>query len=130
MEKQMKPPQYSYFISWSPEDKEFVASFVEIPELSGLGLTIVDAVKELREALIGWLETAKEKGFNLPEPVQESGAAPLVIIDRSYVGKDPVLTELPLILPEDLRPEKKPVETAPCATAGARPSKEATEGRI
>jgi len=120
MEGHHKLPQYSYYISWSPEDKEFVATFVEIPELSGLGPTLTEAVKELRDAFIGWLETAKDKGFELPKPVQEGAAAPLVIIDRSYVGKDPVLTELPLVLPEDLRPGEKAMGIATCATAGAK----------
>lgn len=68
MEGHHKLPQYSYYISWSPEDKEFVATFVEIPELSGLGPTLTEAVKELRDVFIGWLETAKDKGFELPKP--------------------------------------------------------------
>ncbi|OGQ82491.1 MAG: hypothetical protein A3F90_08885 [Deltaproteobacteria bacterium RIFCSPLOWO2_12_FULL_60_19] len=120
MEEQMELPQYSYYISWSPEDREFVATFVELPELSGLGSTLAEAVKELREALHAWLETAKDKGFNLPTPVQEGGVVPLVIIDRSYVGKDPLLTQLSLVLPEDLRPENKGAEMATCATEAAK----------
>ena len=60
--------RYSYHITWSPEDRQFVAAFLELPGLSGLGDTIGEAIKELSEALRAWLEAAKRENFELPEP--------------------------------------------------------------
>jgi len=60
--------RYSYHITWSPEDRQFVATFLELPGLSGLGDTIGDAIKELTDALREWLEAAQRENFELPEP--------------------------------------------------------------
>ena len=122
MEKRLKIPQYSYYVRWSLEDKEFVATFLELPELSGLGSTIPEAIDELKEALIGWLETAEEKKFDLPKPLQENAPTPLVILDRSLVGRDPILVNLQQVLPEEFtqkdQPPKKERERS--ATGGAK----------
>ena len=61
-------PRYSYHIIWSGEDKQFVATFLELPSLSGLGDTIGEAIKELSDALRGWVEAAQRENFELPEP--------------------------------------------------------------
>jgi len=108
MEKRLKIPQYSYYVRWSLEDKEFVATFLELPELSGLGSTIPEAIDELKEALIGWLETAEEKKFDLPKPLQENAPTPLVILDRSLVGRDPILVNLQQVLPEEITQKEEP----------------------
>lgn len=108
MKEKPKIPQYSYYIGWSLEDKEFVATFLELPELSGLGSTIREAIYELREALIGWIETAKEQKFDLPKPLQENAPAPLVVLDRSLLGRDPILVSLPQVLPEEISQKDEP----------------------
>ena len=120
MEKRLKIPQYSYYIRWSLEDKEFVATFLELPELSGLGSTIPEAIDELKEALIGWLETAEEKKFDLPKPLQENAPTPLVILDRSPVGRDPILVNLQQVLPEEITQKDEPrkEERSHSATSG------------
>jgi predicted RNase H-like HicB family nuclease len=95
-------PQYSYFVSWSPEDREFAVSFIELPTLSGLGSTIGDAIQELHEALDGWLEIAAENNYPLPSAIQKN--TPLVVIDRSHWGvEEAVVTELASVLPSELR---------------------------
>lgn len=122
MEKISRIPQYSYYVRWSLEDREFVATFLELPELSGLGSTIPGAIHELKEALIGWLETAEEQRFALPEPLQENAPIPLVILDRSLVGRDPLLVDLQQILPEEITQRAEPAteERAHCATGGVK----------
>lgn len=114
MPKLMLAPQYSYYIAWSPGDKEFAASFLELPGLSGMGVTIPEAIEELHEALTCWLEVAKEKGFELPPPIQKDAPVPLVIIDRSHLGQEHLITDTSSILPEGLR-AKEP--NRPAATA-------------
>jgi predicted RNase H-like HicB family nuclease len=61
-------PRYSHHITWSPEDRQFVATFLELPGLSGLGDTIGEAIKELGDALRAWLEAARKENFESPEP--------------------------------------------------------------
>jgi len=108
MKEKLKIPQYSYYVGWSREDKEFVATFLELPELSGLGSTIREAIYELREALIGWMETATEQKFALPKPLQENAPAPLVVLDRSLLGRHPILVSLPQVLPEEITQKDEP----------------------
>jgi predicted RNase H-like HicB family nuclease len=95
-------PRYSYYITWSPEDRQFVATFLELPGLSGLGDTIADAIKEVNEALRGWSEAAQKENFELPEPSMQ---APCVIVDARFMGEDPYVTELAKVLPEEFLPE-------------------------
>jgi predicted RNase H-like HicB family nuclease len=65
-------PRYSYHITWSPEDRQFVATFLELPGLSGLGDTIGEAIKELTDGLRGWLDAARRENFELPEPSMQA----------------------------------------------------------
>lgn len=95
-------PRYSYLITWSPEDRQFVATFLELPGLSGLGDTIAEAIKEVNEALRVWSETSQKERFPLPEPTMQ---APCVIVDARFMGEDPYVTELVKVLPEEFLPE-------------------------
>jgi len=95
-------PRYSYYIAWSPEDRQFVATFLELAGLSGLGDTIAEAIKELNEALRVWTETAQKENFELPEPSMQ---APCVIVDARFMGEDPYITELAKVLPGEFLPE-------------------------
>jgi predicted RNase H-like HicB family nuclease len=64
----MKTPHYSMIIEWSDEDQAFI---VTVPELSGCrthGETYKKAVKQGKEAIEGWLEVAKDMGWELPTP--------------------------------------------------------------
>jgi len=61
-------PPYSYRVFWSPEDKEFVATCVEVPGLSGLAPSEAGAIDELKVAIGGWLEHLSEQGTPWPEP--------------------------------------------------------------
>ena len=77
-------PRYSYYITWSKADREFVATFIELPGLSGLGGTVVEAIRELNDALKGWLEVAEQEQFEVPEPMEYS---PFIIFDQSSQGQ-------------------------------------------
>ncbi len=60
--------KYEIIIYWSKEDNVFVA---EVPELAGClahGNTEESALKNIKEAMQLWLETAKEFGDPIPDP--------------------------------------------------------------
>jgi predicted RNase H-like HicB family nuclease len=59
--------KYEIIIYWSREDDVFVA---EVPELDGCsahGDSEEDALKNAKEAISLWIETAKEFGDEIPE---------------------------------------------------------------
>ncbi len=103
MDLSSKYPSYSYYVFWSEKDKEFVATFIELPGLSGLGPTVADGIKELNEALMGWLEVTKEKGLGIPDPIQKS---PFVAVDRSFLDEPILFAQLDAVLPSEIRQEE------------------------
>ena len=61
--------KYSILIQYDNRDNIYVA---KIPELQGCmahGNTPEKAVEEIKTALNMWLETAKENGISIPEPM-------------------------------------------------------------
>ena len=61
--------KYSILIQYDDIDNIYVA---KIPELQGCmahGKTYEDAMREIKIALELWIETAKDNGINIPEPV-------------------------------------------------------------
>lgn len=61
-------PNYSMFFQFDPVDRIYVGSITEIPGCMAHGDTVEDAMRELKESLILWLEVAKESGIEIPEP--------------------------------------------------------------
>ena len=64
--------KYSILIQYDANDNIYVAS---VPELSGCiahGATQEKAIKEINTALDLWLESAKELGISIPEPLMYS----------------------------------------------------------
>lgn len=60
--------KYEIIIYWSSADQVYVA---EMPELNGCmahGATQDEALKEINLVASEWLQMAKEKGWNIPEP--------------------------------------------------------------
>ncbi|MDA0746947.1 MAG: type II toxin-antitoxin system HicB family antitoxin [bacterium] len=60
--------KYELIIYWSEEDQAFV---VEVPELPGCiadGETYEEAVKNVRQVIEEWIETAQELGRPIPKP--------------------------------------------------------------
>ncbi len=60
--------KYEIILYWSAEDDAFIA---EVPELAGCiahGQSREDALKNAKEAITLWLDTAKEFGDSIPEP--------------------------------------------------------------
>jgi predicted RNase H-like HicB family nuclease len=61
-------PHYNINLFWSDEDNLWIA---DVPDLRGCmthGHTRSEAIKNAAEAIEGWLETARDRGFPIPEP--------------------------------------------------------------
>src|SRR5436190_17939347 len=59
--------RYSFNISWSEKDGEFLATCPAFPGLSAFGETEEEALAERKVALELFVETFKEKGIPLPQ---------------------------------------------------------------
>ena len=60
--------RYRVEIFYSEEDEAFVANVPDLKYCSALGETPEEALREIKIAMIAWIETAKSKGVVLPEP--------------------------------------------------------------
>ena len=64
----MSEPHYHINLFWSDEDGLWIA---DVPDLRGCmthGHSRSEAVKNAAEAIEAWLETARDAGFDIPEP--------------------------------------------------------------
>jgi predicted RNase H-like HicB family nuclease len=60
--------KYEVIIYWSHEDAAFVAEVPELPGCAAHGSTQEAALASAQEAILLWIETAKEFGDPIPEP--------------------------------------------------------------
>lgn len=68
---------YTYRVTWSVEDQEFVATCLEFPSLSWLAETQVDALSGLETVIANAIEDLSSEGEPIPDPLSE----------RSFSGK-------------------------------------------
>lgn len=68
---------YTYQVSWSEEDGEFVATCAEFPSLSWLAPDRVAALRGVEELVDGVVADLKKSGEPVPEPMAE----------RAYSGR-------------------------------------------
>ena len=61
--------KYEIIIFWSDEDQAFVADVPQFPGCMAHGSSQEEALKNVNEAVQLWIETAKEFGDPVPEPV-------------------------------------------------------------
>ncbi|MFN3480775.1 MAG: type II toxin-antitoxin system HicB family antitoxin [Thermodesulfovibrionales bacterium] len=60
--------KYEIIIYWSNEDGVFIAEVPELPGCMAHGETPEDALRNAKEAIQLWIDTAKEFGDPIPEP--------------------------------------------------------------
>ncbi len=60
--------KYEIIIYWSNEDNAFIAEVPELPGCMAHGETPEKALKNAKEAIQLWIDTAKEFGDKIPEP--------------------------------------------------------------
>ena len=59
---------YTYRVTWSVEDQEFVATCLEFPSLSWLAATQVDALTGLENLIADIVQDMTTQGEAIPEP--------------------------------------------------------------
>ena len=69
--------RYTYRVTWSVEDDQYVATCVELPSLSWLAATQEDALGGLRDLVAEVVRDMTDTGEPVPEPLSS----------RSYSGK-------------------------------------------
>lgn len=68
---------YTYRVTWSAEDGEFLATCVEFPSLSWLASSQIDALQGLENLLNEVVADMEQEGEQVPQPLAE----------RTYSGK-------------------------------------------
>jgi predicted RNase H-like HicB family nuclease len=63
--------KYEIIIYWSNEDNAFIAEVPELPGCIAHGETPEKALKNAKDAIQLWIDTAKEFGDPIPEPKGE-----------------------------------------------------------
>ena len=61
--------RYTYRVTWSAEDEEYVATCLELPSLSWLAQTQEDALRGLRHLLEETVQDLHDHGEPVPEPL-------------------------------------------------------------
>jgi predicted HicB family RNase H-like nuclease len=65
----LKNDRYTYRVTWSEEDNEYVGLCVEFPSLSWLALGPEEALKGIRQAVAVVVADMEANGEPVPEPV-------------------------------------------------------------
>jgi predicted HicB family RNase H-like nuclease len=73
----LKNDRYTYRVTWSEDDDEYVGLCAEFPSLSWLSSTPEAALKGIRKVVENVVEDMRENGEEVPEP----------IASRRYSGK-------------------------------------------
>ena len=61
--------RYTYRVTWSEDDKEYVGLCVEFPSLSWLSATPEAALKGIRKLVAEIVSDMKSNNENIPEPI-------------------------------------------------------------
>jgi predicted HicB family RNase H-like nuclease len=65
----LKNDHYTYRITWSEDDNEYVGLCAEFPSLSWLAKTPEEALKGIRKVISDVVEDMKANGEKIPEPI-------------------------------------------------------------
>ena len=72
-----KKYKYLVVISWSEQDRAYVAEVPELPGCATHGASLAEASRRVEDAIQSWMEGAKEAGYLIPQP----------IVTKKYSGK-------------------------------------------
>ena len=64
----MNEPHYHINLFWSGDDACWIADVPDLRPCSAHGETRAEALEHITDAIAGWLEVARERGFLIPEP--------------------------------------------------------------
>ena len=65
----LKNDRYTYRVTWSPEDEEYVGLCAEFPSLSWLAETPEEALRGIREVVAQVVADLEANGEPVPEPL-------------------------------------------------------------
>ena len=65
----LKDDRYTYRVTWSEEDQEYVGLCAEFQSLSWLDQTPEAALKGIRKVVEGVIEDMKHSGEEIPQPI-------------------------------------------------------------
>jgi predicted HicB family RNase H-like nuclease len=65
----LKDDRYTYRVTWSEDDREYVGLCAEFPSLSWLALTPEAALKGIRKVVADIVHDMREHGEDPPEPI-------------------------------------------------------------
>lgn len=65
----LEQDRYSYRVTWSEEDKEYVALCAEFPSLSWLADTPEEALQGIRQVAAGVVADMESNNESVPEPI-------------------------------------------------------------
>jgi predicted RNase H-like HicB family nuclease len=71
---------YPLRVFWSAEDEAFIAEAIDLPGCSAVGDTQADAIAEIQDAIVAWIEAARAAGNPVPEPASQQP-------EHAYSGK-------------------------------------------
>jgi predicted RNase H-like HicB family nuclease len=63
--------KYEIIIYWSSEDQVFIAEVPELPGCMAHGSTHEETVKNIKDAIKLWIDTANEFGDPIPSPKEK-----------------------------------------------------------
>ncbi|HEX4099488.1 MAG TPA: type II toxin-antitoxin system HicB family antitoxin [Pseudonocardiaceae bacterium] len=73
---QLDPAHYTYRVTWSAEDAEYLATCSELPSLSWLATTPEEALAGVKRVVTDAVSDMRASGEHVPQP----------LADRSYSG--------------------------------------------
>ncbi len=65
----LKSDRYTYRVTWSEDDKEYVGLCTEFPSLSWLATKPEQALKGIRKLVEGVVKDMRKEGEAVPEPI-------------------------------------------------------------
>ena len=69
----IKDDRYTYRVTWSEEDHEYVGLCAEFPSLSWLARTPEEALKGIRKVIAGVVKDMRKNKEPVPEPLATKG---------------------------------------------------------
>jgi len=61
-------PHYHINLFWSSEDECWIADVPDLRPCSAHGNSRAEALSNIDDAIEGWLQVARERGFAIPDP--------------------------------------------------------------
>ncbi len=61
--------EYETMVRWCEKNRAFVVTVPELPGCAAQGLSLNEALANARQAMRAWLDTARESGNSIPEPM-------------------------------------------------------------